>query len=99
MLSLFSHASFVEATIDTGRKHQIRKHFQFIGHPLLLDPLYGDSRVDRSFKKKFKYRRFFLHAYILDFPHPVTGKMMHIQAPLPKAFEEVLEQLRNEKGR
>lgn len=85
--------AFVETEIETGRKHQIRQHMAGIGHPLVLDPVYGDPRRDRPFKKHFKYRRFFLHASSLDLPHPVTGKMLHIEAPIPKAFEEVLQKL------
>lgn len=98
VIELFPHATFVEVDIDTGRKHQIRRHMQFIGHPLLLDPLYGDPRIDRVFKKHYKYRRLFLHASKLVFPHPITGKEVSVTAPLPKAFEEVLSQLRRGNG-
>jgi 23S rRNA pseudouridine1911/1915/1917 synthase len=99
VLDTYTHATFVEMDIETGRKHQIRQHLKFIGHPLLLDPLYGDPRIDRTFKKKYKYRRFFLHAYSLSFPHPITGKEVHVKAALPKAFEDVLEKLRRESNR
>lgn len=99
VLELFSHASYVEVDIDTGRKHQIRQHLQFIGHPLLNDAQYGDPRLDRAFKRHHKFRRFFLHAYRLSFPHPVTGKELIIMAPLPKAFEEVLKELKETKGK
>lgn len=98
VLDLFPHATFVEVEIETGRKHQIRQHLKFIGHPLLLDPLYGDPRVDRAFKRRHKYRRFFLHAAKLSFPHPVTGKEIAVSAPLPKAFDQVIQQLRSERG-
>lgn len=93
VLRQFKDTALVEAQITTGRKHQIRLHFAGIHHPLVLDPVYGDPRRDRSFKKATKYRRFFLHAAALDLPHPVTGKTLHITAPLPKAFEEVLQKL------
>ena len=94
VLGTFGDVSFVETLIDTGRKHQIRQHLAGINHPLALDPLYGDARRDRPFKKRFKYRKFFLHAFSLDFPHPMTGKVIHIEAPLPKAFEDILQKLR-----
>ncbi len=97
VLAVLGDYSFVETQIDTGRKHQIRQHMAGIHHPLVLDPLYGDARRDRPFKKKFKYRKFFLHAQSLDFPHPVTGKMIHVEAPLPKAFDEALQKLRMRK--
>ena len=92
-LRMFGDVSFVETEIETGRKHQIRQHMAGIKHPLVLDPLYGDPRRDRPFKKHFKYRRFFLHAASLDLPHPVTKKMIHVEAPIPKVFEEVLQKL------
>jgi len=97
VLDTFTHATFVEVQIDTGRKHQIRQHLKFIGHPLLLDPLYGDPRIDRVFKRKYKYRRFFLHAAKLEFPHPVTGALISVVAPLPKAFDDVIGKLRMSK--
>lgn len=93
VLRQFKDIAFVETEIDTGRKHQIRQHMAFIHHPLVLDPLYGDPRRDRPFKKHFKLRRFFLHAASLDLPHPVTAKKLHVEAPLPKVFEEVLQRL------
>lgn len=95
VLAMYPHASYVEVDIDTGRKHQIRRHMQFIGHPLLLDPIYGDPRIDRGFKKHHKYRRFFLHASKLRFPHPVTGKEIVVEAPLTQAFEKVLTELQS----
>ena len=99
VLELFPHASYVEVDIDTGRKHQIRQHLAFIGHPLINDAQYGDPRLDRAFKRHHKYRRFFLHAYKLTFPHPLTGKELSIMAPLPKAFVEVLEELKHTEGK
>jgi len=94
VLDAFQHATYVAIDIDTGRKHQIRQHMKFIGHPLLLDPLYGDEKKDRAFKKNFHYSRFFLHAYSLDFPHPITGEPIHVEADIPAAFESVLKKLR-----
>lgn len=87
-------ASDVEVTIETGRKHQVRQHMAMIGHPLLLDPLYGNAEKDKAFRRKFKYDRFFLHAECLMLPHPATGKMMTFTAPLPAPFEKVLKELR-----
>ena len=93
VLRTFPLASYVETEIETGRKHQIRQHLASIGHPLVLDPLYSDPRKDRAFKRAFKFRRFFLHAFSLDLPHPVTGKLLHVEAPLPPSFQEVLKKL------
>lgn len=93
VIKAFDYATFVEASIDTGRKHQIRQHLKSIGHPLLLDPLFGDAKADKGFKKHFPYRRFFLHAAALSFPHPITGKTVAVTVPLPAAFNDVLQRL------
>lgn len=94
VLEAFPLASYVEIEIETGRKHQIRQHLKFIGHPVLLDPLYGDEKADRAFRKKFHFHRFFLHAFSLDFAHPITGQKLHIEAPVPPSFEKALRELR-----
>lgn len=94
VLEVFNNVSYVEACIETGRKHQIRQHFASLGHPLLLDPLYGNRKADQAFKRHFRYRRFFLHAFSLMFPHPITGWEITLDAPLPSAFEEALAKLR-----
>ncbi len=96
-LEAFPVASYMEIKIDTGRKHQIRQHMKFVGHPLLLDPLYGNEELNKAFKKKHNYHRFFLHAYSLTLPHPITGKILEIVAPVPPIFEKVLRELRGEK--
>lgn len=87
-------ASDVEVTIETGRKHQVRQHMKMIGHPLLMDPLYGDHEKDKVFRRKFHYDRFFLHAECLMLPHPATGKMMTFLAPLPGSYEKAVKELR-----
>lgn len=94
VLEAFNDATYVEACIETGRKHQIRQHFAILGHPLLLDPLYGNRKADHAFKRRYHYRRFFLHAHSITFPHPVTGETIALQASLPLAFEEALTKLR-----
>jgi RluA family pseudouridine synthase len=94
ILQSFEYATFVEVQIETGRKHQIRRHMASIGHPLILDPLFGNAKTDKVFKRKYGYGRFFLHAASLSLPHPITGKIISVQAPLPSAFTEVLAKLR-----
>ena len=66
--------SFVEVTPKTGRTHQIRVHFAYIGHPLVGDSLYG--------KKGGK--RHLLHAHYLKFIHPISHKELEFYAPAPK---------------
>ena len=94
VLGAWPLASEVEVTIETGRKHQVRQHMAMIGHPLLLDPLYGNAEKDRLFRRKFHYDRFFLHAECLEFPHPATGKTLVLRAPLPGSFEKAIKELR-----
>lgn len=93
VLARFECSTYVEAEIETGRHHQIRRHFQMIHHPLVLDAIYGDGKFNRKFSKYTGYRRFFLHALKVSLPHPITGKEITIEAEMPKVFEEVLKKL------
>lgn len=90
----FANSTYVEVEITTGRHHQIRKHFAAIHHPLVLDALYGHKKYNGTFTQEFGYRRFFLHAAVAEFNHPVTGKKIRIEAPVPKQFADVLKKLR-----
>ena len=88
-------ATFVEARIFTGRTHQIRVHFQFLGHPLVGDETYG-ARQNKKFTELTGYKapRVLLHARELSFVHPRTQKQVSFEAPLPKDFCEALKFLR-----
>lgn len=94
VLEVFANSSLVEAQIQTGRHHQIRRHFAALGHPLILDEEYGQRAYNRVFSHEFRLHRFFLHAAQLSLPHPVIGKQIVIEAPMSKVFESVLERLR-----
>ena len=93
-LGAWELASDLEVTIETGRKHQVRQHMAMIGHPLLMDPLYGNGEFDKRFRRKVHYDRFFLHAECLQLPHPATGKTMTFTAPLQPSYEKVIKELR-----
>lgn len=93
VIQRFKNASYLEVAIETGRHHQIRRHFQMIHHPLVLDAIYGDEKFNRQFIKYAGYRRFFLHALKVSLPHPITGKEITIVAEMPKVFEEALKKL------
>lgn len=86
--------ALVEAEIKTGRKHQIRRHFAEIGHPVILDRRYGDLRFNRRFRIAFRIGRQFLHAAFLSFMHPLLKKTVQIVAPLPPDLLSVLKKLR-----
>lgn len=94
VLERFANSSYIEVEIETGRHHQIRRHFATIEHPLVLDAVYGHKKFNSVFTQEFRLRKFFLHAFSLQFPHPITGKVITIEAPLPKVFEKILEALR-----
>lgn len=86
-------ASVVAAYPKTGKLHQIRRHFAMIGHPIIGDARYGNFNTNRSFRKFFKITRHFLHAARINFVHPITQKMMEIEAPLPKDLTTALSRL------
>jgi 23S rRNA pseudouridine1911/1915/1917 synthase len=92
VLENFNKVTLVSCRIDTGRTHQIRTHFTYIGHPIFNDKRYGG--MNKTSKKVFKNGQF-LHAQSFIFIHPITGKSMHFEIPLPKEMYEVLEKLRN----
>jgi 23S rRNA pseudouridine1911/1915/1917 synthase len=95
VLERLNAATFVEAQIHTGRTHQVRVHFQFLGHPLVGDETYG-ARQNARLKELTNYAapRVMLHARELSFAHPRTEKEMIFEAPLPKDFRTALKLLR-----
>jgi 23S rRNA pseudouridine1911/1915/1917 synthase len=88
-------ATLMEAQIHTGRTHQVRVHFQYIGHPLVGDDTYG-ARQNARLKELTNYAapRVMLHARELSFIHPRTKKLMTFEAPLPEDFLAALKFLR-----
>ena len=72
----------VRARLITGRTHQIRVHFAYYGHPVLGDLLYGNPTE--------LIGRQALHASEIVFAHPVTGRPMRIEAPLPADMAALL---------
>lgn len=91
---LMRGCALVELSFERGQRHQIRRHMSMIGHPLILDDVYGDEKANKAFKKFLKMQRFFLHASRIEFPHPVTGKTIVIDSPMPHTFAAVLDKLR-----
>ncbi len=85
--------SLVEVTPQTGRMHQIRKHFAHIFHPLIGDTTYGEGRHNRLFREHFGSERLLLHASELGFVHPYSGAPLTIHAPLPPDLAALFTQL------
>ncbi|HUJ28785.1 MAG TPA: RluA family pseudouridine synthase [Myxococcales bacterium] len=86
-----SEATLLELTIETGRTHQIRRHLEAIGHPVVGDTKYGDFPFNRIAQRQWGLRRMFLHSLRLSLPHPITGKRLQLEAPLPKELLDVLQ--------
>jgi 23S rRNA pseudouridine1911/1915/1917 synthase len=93
----FAEHALLEASIHTGRTHQIRVHLSWLGHPVLGDATYGKKThvLGRDNKAVIVVPRQMLHAWRLGFKHPRTGKPMQFEAPLPKDIQDVLQQIRN----
>jgi len=85
--------SLVKVTLQTGRMHQIRKHFSHISHPVIGDSQYGDGRHNRLFREKFNCYRLMLAAAQMGFTHPVTGVPVQIIAPPEFSFSDTAERL------
>mgnify|MGYP001157465944 CR=1 FL=1 len=84
-------AAYVECVIETGRTHQIRRHFAAVGHPLAGDKKHGDFAFNREAKAQWKLDRLFLHAAHLEFPHPEDNRRMVMESKLPAELTEVLK--------
>ena len=97
--------SLVECKLETGRTHQIRVHFAFIGHPLVGDPVYGQTTVSRLNGGNFKampeearkallaFQRQALHAKELGLIHPHTNKAMSFASEIPEDLQILIAAL------
>ncbi|VAW81723.1 Ribosomal large subunit pseudouridine synthase C [hydrothermal vent metagenome] len=88
----FSTAALCEVEIVTGRTHQIRVHAASEGHALAGDQKYGDSEFNKQFKL-VGLNRIFLHAHKISLRHPLSNKVMVVEAPLPVELRSVLHKL------
>ena len=100
----FGYVTLVECILETGRTHQIRVHMKYIGHPLFNDDFYGGDKIVKG-TVYAKYKQFVencfaicprqaLHAQTLGFVHPVTGKDVFFESPMPEDIEQVIEKWR-----
>jgi len=86
--------SFVEVIPETGRRHQIRKHFAHIFHPIIGDKRHGDVKHNNHFRKIHDMAQMMLHASELSFTHPASGLQLTIHDAPNEEFNRTLELLR-----
>lgn len=88
VLSTCKSFSLLKISIETGRTHQIRVHLSNINHPILGDKVYGPPNKHSSIA-----RRQMLHSFVLNFPHPSTGKTCSFRAEVPTDFIEASKEV------
>ena len=104
VLGVFGGLALVEAVPVTGRTHQVRVHLAALGYPVICDPLYGDnqplflSKIKRRWKGDPKAERPLMlraaiHAWSIDFPHPLDTLARHYMAPYPRDMRALVNQL------
>ena len=105
VIERFSYVTLVECKLETGRTHQIRAHFKYIGHPLFNDERYGGNQILKG-TTFTKYKQFVencfkilprqaLHAKTLGFEHPVTKKWLQFDSEIPEDMHLAIEKWRN----
>ena len=87
VIQALKEASVLRLNLETGRTHQIRAHMEFIHHPILNDPMYHPNG-----KNATEFGQY-LHAETLGFVHPITQEKLYFESPLPKEFEEMIQEL------
>lgn len=86
-----SRFSLLEVDLETGRFHQIRKHFAKIRHYVIGDKRHGDTKYNKLVRMNFDLDYMFLHASHLEFRHPVTQEKIKVTAPLRRPFVKMLD--------
>lgn len=86
VLKRYKDKTLIECKLETGRTHQIRVHMNYIGYPIVNDPVYGKSKKTTPFGQM-------LHSKSIRFIHPRTGNEIYFESPLPKEFQEYLDSL------
>ena len=90
--------SLIEAEPETGRMHQLRRHFAHIMYPIIGDRPHGCNKQNKFFKETFQMDSMLLHASELSFKHPVTNEIVEIKAPISSEFQRMLVTLDLEKA-
>lgn len=89
VLERFKNATLIECKLDTGRTHQIRVHLNYIGYPVVNDPLYGNRKLINDFGQM-------LHSKSIKFIHPYSKKEIYFEKEPPQEFIDIVEKYRQE---
>ena len=92
-----SRYSLVKIILETGRRHQIRRHFSHIRHPVIGDKRHGDVKHNSYWRDNFGIQRMLLHAQSLHFLHPLSEKPLLITAPIDASFQAAMDLLKFDK--
>ncbi len=85
VLKRYNNATLIECKLETGRTHQIRVHMEYINHPVVNDPVYGNKKLlDPDFGQM-------LHAKTLGFIHPITNEYLEFNSNVPEEFTKLEE--------
>ncbi|MCE5300761.1 MAG: RluA family pseudouridine synthase [Spirochaetia bacterium] len=104
----FNTTTFLKVKILTGRTHQIRVHMSYMKNPVVGDTMYGDKNRDGDLAEYLGYPRAvaaklmprqMLHATVLELSHPVSGKALKFEAPIPEDMLKLIKMLRKKAGK
>lgn len=84
--------TLLKVNIETGRTHQIRVHLSHIGYPIIGDEIYSNGKNEWGVKGQC------LHAWKIEFKHPITNQQMKLEAEIPTYFQEIINQLKEEES-
>ena len=88
LIEQYDNFAHIRLTLETGRTHQIRVHMSYIGHPVAGDPVYGPKKVIEYLNGQC------LHAGLIGFKHPRTGKYIEIESELPEYFTDFIRRIK-----
>lgn len=91
VLKRYDGYTLLEVKIKTGRTHQIRVHLSHIGYPIIGDEVYSNGKNEWNVSGQC------LHAWKLEFIHPITGKKISLEAEIPEYLKNIIKELEEEK--
>jgi 23S rRNA pseudouridine1911/1915/1917 synthase len=93
VIERFDDFTLVDATLETGRTHQLRVHFAFIGHGVASDATYGSGRRPPGLRRQF------VHSHFLSITSPASGERVELDVPLAPDLQSVIDELHRQRGR